>query len=94
MAITDGNDRGKLADRVVIVSTGEPNAARVLAAAGATVVAIGSDAAATGKLVRALVDAGHRAVAFVGEPERDAAALGEMVAELFPDRDPERPEPG
>ena len=93
VATTDGSSRGTLADRVVIVSAREPDAARALATAGATVVAVGSDADATGKLVRSLVDAGHRAVGFVGDPERDAAALGEMVAELFPDRDAERPEP-
>lgn len=93
MATKERDDSGRLGGRVVIVSVGEPDAARALATAGATVVVVGSDAVATGTLVRSLVDAGHRAAAFVGDASTDAAALSEMVAELFPDRDADRPEP-
>jgi hypothetical protein len=93
VATNERDDSGRLGGRVAIVSVGEPDAARALAAAGASVVVVGSDATATGALVRSLVDGGHRAVAFVGDAAHDAAALGEMVAELFPDRDLDGPEP-
>lgn len=93
MAAKKHDDPGPLGGRVTIVSAGEPDAARALAAAGASVVVVGSDPTATGALVRSLVDDGHRAAAFIGDATHDAAALGEMVAELFPDRDHDGPEP-
>lgn len=93
MAANEHDHPGALGGRVVIVSADEPDAARALGAAGASVVVVGRDANVTGALVRSLVDGGHRAVAFVGDATRDAAALGEMVAELFPDRDRAGPEP-
>ena len=82
-----------LTGRVVVVSVHEPDAALALAGEGAAVVVVGTDSEATGALVRALVEAGHRGAAFVGDVAGDAAALTEMVAELFPDRVPDRPEP-
>ena len=83
----------RLTDRVVVVSVLEPDAAVALATEGAAVVVVGTDAAATGALMRTLTDAGHRALAFVGDASTDAAALAEMVAELFPDRPADAPEP-
>lgn len=93
MTAKQHDDPGPLGGRVAIVSAGEPDAARALAAAGASVVVVGRDATTTGALVRSLLDGGHRTAAFVGDATHDAAALGEMVAELFPDRDHEGPEP-
>ena len=84
---------GLLAGRVVVVGVAEPDAARALAAEGATVVVVGRDANATGELVRTLVDTDLRAVAFVGDAATDSAALAEMVGELFPDRRANEPEP-
>ncbi len=84
---------GRLAGRVAIVSPAEPDAALALAAAGATVVVVGPEPDAVGALVRRVADAGHRAIAFVGDPTTDADALVEMVAEIFPDRAPGASEP-
>jgi hypothetical protein len=56
--------------------------------AGRVVVVVGDDGAAVGKAVVVLTDAGARAAAFVGDPLGDAAALVEMVAELFPHAEP------
>ena len=77
---------GALDGRVVVVSLLEADAARALAALGAGVVVVGEDAAAAGALVRALSEQGARASAFVGDPAdpAGAAALAEMVDELFP----------
>ena len=79
-----------LRGRVVIVSVTEPSATRALAAEAATVVVVGSDGEAVGTLVAEIEiefePVGAHAVAFVGDPasEGGAAALAEMVAELFP----------
>lgn len=89
----DGRGVGLLAGRVVVVGVAEPDAARALAAEGATVVVVGSDPVVAGELVRSLVDAGHRAAAFVGDAATDSAALAEMVGELFPDRRANEPDP-
>lgn len=89
----DGREQRGLTGRVVVVSVAEPDSAAALAAEGATVVVIGADAAAVGGLVRTLIDAGNRALAFVGDASTDASALAEMVSELFPEREPDAPEP-
>ena len=87
------DDHQESRDRVAVVSVAQRDDAFVLAVAGATVVVVGRDAEAVGALVRTLVDAGHRAAAFVGDAADDAVALAEMVAELFPERLPGEPEP-
>jgi ABC-type sugar transport system substrate-binding protein len=77
---------GALDGRVVVVSVGEVAAARALAARGAAIVVVGTDAEAVGVSVEHLATVGARVCAFVGNPANDAdgAALAEMVAELFP----------
>lgn len=61
--------------------------------AGRVVVVVGDDAARVGEAVRVLTDAGARAAGFVGDPASNAASLTEMVAELFPERAGDAPEP-
>jgi ABC-type sugar transport system substrate-binding protein len=77
---------GALDGRVVVVSAAEVAAASALAARGAAVVVVGTDAEAVGASVEHLAAAGARVCAFVGDPANDAdgAGLAEMVAELFP----------
>ena len=58
--------------------------------AGRVVVVVGDDAARVGETARVLADAGARVAVFVGDPASDAASLTEMVAELFPERLPDR----
>ena len=58
--------------------------------AGRVVVVVGDDAARVGASVRVLADAGARVAGFVGDPVADGAGLTEMVAELFPERLPDR----
>ena len=58
--------------------------------AGHVVVVVGDDAARVGETARVLADAGARVAGFVGDPASDAASLTEMVAELFPERLPDR----
>jgi ABC-type sugar transport system substrate-binding protein len=72
--------------RVVVVSVAEVPAACALAARGAAIVVVGTDAQAVGASVEQLAAAGARVCAFVGDAATDAdgAALAEMVAELFP----------
>jgi len=72
--------------RVVVVSLAEVPAARALAARGAAIVLVGTDAEVVGASVERLAASGARVCAFVGDPANDAdgAALSEMVAELFP----------
>jgi len=41
-----------------------------------------------GDVVADLVERGVRAAAFVGDPATERDALAEMIAELFPRRDP------
>jgi hypothetical protein len=55
---------------------------------GLTVLVIGTDARAVGEMVREMGERGARAIACVGDPttSADAAALHELVAELFPVR--------
>ena len=60
---------------------------------GRVVVVVGDDARRVGPAVKVLGDAGARAAGFVGDPTDDAAALTEMVAELFPDARGDAPEP-
>jgi NAD(P)-dependent dehydrogenase (short-subunit alcohol dehydrogenase family) len=78
---------GALDGRVVVVSIEEEAAARALAARGATVVVVGTDAVRAGALVGAVEAGGGRASAFTGDPDDDAQAdaLAEMLAELFPE---------
>jgi hypothetical protein len=57
------------------------------------VVVVGSDAEAVGALVADLEGRGLRAAAFVGDPAREREALVEMLAELFPGRRGDEPEP-
>ncbi len=75
--------------RVAIVSVEEPAATRALARESATIVVVGDDAEHVGLLVAELNRLGARSAAFVGDPGSDAgaAALTEMVAELFPAAD-------
>lgn len=80
-------------DRVVIVNVADGATAHERAAQGSAVLVVGTDAEATGALVRALLDAGHRSAAFVGDATSDSQAVAEMIAELFPDLDPDAPEP-
>jgi len=87
------DDASEPRDQVAVVSVAEPDSARALAVQGAAVVVVGHDGDAVGALVRTLVDAGHRAAAFVGDATDDAAELAEMAAELFPERVPDAPEP-
>ena len=77
---------GALDGRVVVVSVAEVPAARALAARGAAIVVVGTDAAEVGTSVEQLAARGACVCAFVGDPANDAdgAALAEMVAELFP----------
>jgi len=69
----------------VVVGVEQRPAAVALAARGATVVVVGAEAGAVGSLVREVATTGARAAAFVGDPstDADAAALSEMLAELF-----------
>ena len=61
-------------------------------AAAPTAIVIGADAQRVGEIVADLEGRGVRAAAFLGDPAQDAAALGEMLAELFGRRgDPETP---
>jgi NAD(P)-dependent dehydrogenase (short-subunit alcohol dehydrogenase family) len=66
------------------MSPGEPTPAgrRVVVLTGTA-----ADADALGATARALEDAGHRTVVFVGDvtAEDDRTALLELLAELFPD---------
>ncbi len=71
----------------------EPLAGRPDPLAGRVVVVVGDDGTKVGDAVRVLTDAGARAAGFVGDPASGAAALTEMVDELFPERVGEAPEP-
>lgn len=84
----------RLAGRVVVVAGADTatgaDTARMLAADGAALVLVGSDAEALGALAAELRDAGAgvRFAVFVGDPgasDDDRAALAEMVGELFAD---------
>jgi NADP-dependent 3-hydroxy acid dehydrogenase YdfG len=72
-----------LVGRVVV--TGDAEVARAVAVDGATVVLVGTDAAALGALVHAVQSLGGRAAVLVGDLTDPAtrATLAELLAELF-----------
>jgi NADP-dependent 3-hydroxy acid dehydrogenase YdfG len=76
---------GRLAGNAVVVTDADSprgaDAARTLAAEGATLVCCGADAGALGALASELGARGARVAVFVGDP--NDPALAEMVAELF-----------
>jgi len=78
-------DGAPLAGRVVVVGADQRDAAVALGARGATVVVVGTDAAAVGAVVREVAATGARAAAFVGDPsvEADADALTQLLTEIF-----------
>ena len=74
----------QLAGRVVV--TGDANVARAVAVDGATVVLVGTDAAALGGVVDQVQALGGRAAVLVGDLTDPVtrATLSELLAELFP----------
>jgi len=73
----------RLAGAVAIVSVDTPDLARRLAADGATVVLVGAVTDRAGSLVADIEGRPGRVAVFGGDPEADADALVEFVAELF-----------
>ena len=68
----------------MVVSVDAPELARRLAADGATVVLVGEATERAGALVAELEAGGAGRVAvFAGDPDVEAEALAEFVAELF-----------
>ena len=88
--MTDGG--ASLAGRVVV--TGDDAVARAVAHDGATVVLVGTDAAALGTLAAEVRDLGGRAAVLVGDladpvtGDATRATLAELLAELFSDNEP------
>jgi NAD(P)-dependent dehydrogenase (short-subunit alcohol dehydrogenase family) len=76
---------GRLAGRVVIVSDSQLDVARLLAAEGASVVAVGPRAAAMGEAVVAIESGPGRVAVFAGDlaDVADRAALCELIDEVF-----------
>ena len=74
----------QLAGRVVV--TGDANVAHAVAVDGATVVLVGTDAAALGGVVDQVQALGGRAAVLVGDLTDPVtrATLSELLAELFP----------
>ena len=69
-----------------MVRATEADVARALSADGAALVLVDEDGGRAGALAREIIDAGGRAVVFVGDAtdETGRSALAEMISELFP----------